>query len=81
MLFRSWQVIGAFGAAYAGGYLALPAPAGIGVREGLLVALLAGSVPTEDLVALAVVQRVLITVSELVPVPILLARRSQKALK
>lgn len=57
----------AFAAAYVGGYLALFAPAGLGVREGLLVAFLAPVMDPESALALAVVARVWTTAVELVP--------------
>lgn len=57
----------AFAAAYVGGYLALFAPAGLGVREGLLVALLLPVLEAEPALALAVVARVWTTVVEVIP--------------
>lgn len=56
----------AFSAAYLLGYLALFAPAGIGVREGVLIALLRPVLGTSA-VGIAVLARVWITVVELVP--------------
>ncbi|HSG49262.1 MAG TPA: lysylphosphatidylglycerol synthase domain-containing protein [Longimicrobiales bacterium] len=57
----------AFAAAYVGGYLALFAPAGLGVREGLLVALLLPVLEAEPALALAVVARLWTTVVEVIP--------------
>lgn len=56
----------AFSAAYLLGYLALFAPAGIGVREGVLIALVRPVLGTSA-VGIAVLARVWITVVELVP--------------
>lgn len=58
---------GAFAAAYFVGYIAIFAPAGIGVREGVLAALLAGSLPAGEAMALAVVARIWTTAVEVVP--------------
>lgn len=57
----------AFAAAYVGGYLALFAPAGLGVREGLLVAFLAPVLGAEPALALAVVTRLWTTAVEVLP--------------
>jgi len=61
-----WEAGPAFAAAYVLGYLAIFAPAGLGVREGFLVALLQPAVGT-GAVALAVVSRLWTTVVEIVP--------------
>lgn len=66
---------GAFAAAYLLGYLAVFAPAGIGVREGVLAALLSPVATPEAGVALAVVARLWATVVELVPVAAFGGRR------
>ena len=55
----------AFAAAYFAGYVFLPAPAGIGIREGLLAGLLVPILGTEASLILAVLQRVWITAAEL----------------
>ena len=57
----------AFAAAYVGGYLALFAPAGLGVREGLLAAFLAPVLEPEAALALAVVARLWTTGVEVIP--------------
>lgn len=57
----------AFAAAYVGGYLALFAPAGVGVREGLLAAFLAPVLEPEGALALALVARLWTTAVEVVP--------------
>ncbi len=59
-------MVAAFSAAYLVGYIALFAPAGIGVREGVLIALLQPSAGVAA-VGIAVVARVWMTVVELVP--------------
>jgi len=56
----------AFGAAYLLGYLAIFAPAGIGVREGVLIALLRPSLGAAA-VGVAVLARVWMTLVELLP--------------
>lgn len=60
-------VASAFAAAYVLGYLALFAPAGVGVREGFLVAFLAPYLGVGPAGALAVVARLWTTVVELIP--------------
>lgn len=55
---------GAFSLAQTGGVLFLLAPAGAGVREGLLVLLLAGSLTTSQGTTLAVVSRLLVTLTD-----------------
>ncbi len=57
----------AFAAAYVVGYVLIFAPAGIGVREGAIVALLTPSMGAASAGALAVIARVWTTVVELVP--------------
>jgi uncharacterized membrane protein YbhN (UPF0104 family) len=64
----------AFAASYVGGYLALFAPAGIGVREGLLVAFLAPVMEAEPALALAVVTRIWSTAVEVIPAAALAPR-------
>lgn len=64
----------AFAAAYVGGYLALFAPAGLGVREGLLAAFLAPVLAPQAALALAVAARLWTTAVEVVPAG-LLARK------
>ena len=69
--FGEWQTfmqIGpAFAAAYVGGYLAVFAPAGAGIREGFLVALLQPTMSGEAALVVALVARVWTTAVELVP--------------
>lgn len=60
-----WSGTTAFAAAYFAGYVALFAPAGIGVREGVLAAFAAASLGLEAGVVLAALQRVWITAVEL----------------
>ena len=60
-------VASAFAAAYVLGYAAIFAPAGLGVREGFLVALLAPHLGVAHAGAFAVIARVWTTVVELVP--------------
>jgi uncharacterized membrane protein YbhN (UPF0104 family) len=60
----------AFAAAYLLGYIAIFAPAGIGVREGVLVALLRPEVGGSA-IGIAVLARLWITVVEIVPAGIL----------
>jgi uncharacterized membrane protein YbhN (UPF0104 family) len=55
----------AFAAAYLLGYLALFAPAGLGIREGFLVAFLGPSVGPGPALTLAAAQRVWMTLAEL----------------
>ena len=57
----------AFAAAYVGGYVALFAPAGLGVREGLLAAFLAPVLDPRAALALAVVARLWTTAVEVIP--------------
>jgi glycosyltransferase 2 family protein len=56
---------GAFAASYLIGYLALIVPGGIGVREGILVLLLQGTIGLGPAAALAVTSRIALTVNEL----------------
>ncbi len=57
----------AFAAAYLVGYVAVFAPAGVGVREGALILFLLPVLPRDAAVAMAVAGRVWLTVVELVP--------------
>lgn len=61
----------AFAAAYVGGYLALFAPAGLGVREGLLAAFLAPVLEPETALGLAVAARLWTTGVEVIPAGLL----------
>jgi hypothetical protein len=70
--------IAAFAASYVIGLVALIAPGGLIVREGLLVAMLSGSLGLGPATALAIASRVLLTITELgAAVPFLLAGRRQ----
>ena len=60
-----WAGTMAFAAAYFVGYISIFAPAGIGVREGVLVALLAPAIGAEAAIVVAALQRVWITLVEL----------------
>jgi hypothetical protein len=70
----SWSTAtGAFAASYIGGYLMLFAPAGLGVREGLLIFMLKGTIGIGPATALAAASRITLTVNELgIAVPFLL---------
>ncbi len=61
------QVGPAFAAAYVAGYVAIFAPAGAGIREGVLVVLLQPIMAKEAAVVLAVIARVWTTAVELIP--------------
>ncbi len=64
----------AFAAAYVLGYVVVFAPAGIGVREGFLVALMAPQIGAGVAGAVAVVARLWTTVIEVVPSGVFWAR-------
>lgn len=66
-----------FAAAYLAGYLALFAPAGFGVREGVLVALLRPEIGGAA-VGVALLARVWITVVEILPAGVLALHRSSR---
>ena len=70
----SWSTAtGAFAASYIGGYLVLFAPAGFGVREGLLIFMLKGTIGIGPATALAAASRITLTINELgIAVPFLL---------
>lgn len=57
--------IAVFTASYLAGFLALFAPGGIGVREGLFILMLQGSLGIGSATALALASRLLLTVTEL----------------
>jgi uncharacterized membrane protein YbhN (UPF0104 family) len=70
------QVGPAFAAAYVAGYIAVFAPAGAGIREGVLVVLLQPIMAREAAVVLAVIARLWTTAIELIPAALLaLGRR------
>lgn len=70
----SWATAtGAFTASYIGGYIMLFAPAGLGVREGLMILLLKDAIGLGPATALAAASRITLTVNELgVALPFLL---------
>lgn len=55
----------AFGGAWMIGYVAIPAPAGLGAREAVLVFILAGAASTVDVVKISAVHRIATLVVEL----------------
>jgi hypothetical protein len=65
-----WEALpvatGAFAAAWTAGFVAVVAPAGVGVREAALVAALAPSIGPASAGAVAVVSRLLMTLGDLV---------------
>src|SRR5690606_12602871 len=61
-----WHTIGALAAAHALGALAIFAPAGVGVREGVLVSALSQVLPIEQAVWFAVTTRVITLLVDLV---------------
>lgn len=67
-------MLGISAAGYAGGYLAVFVPGGLGVREGIYALLLAAYVPPSMAVAIAILCRVWLTACELLPVTAFLAR-------
>jgi hypothetical protein len=68
--------IAGFAASYVAGLLALFAPGGLLIREGLLVLMLQDSIGLGAATALAIASRVLLTITELgAAVPFLLMRR------
>lgn len=70
-----WRALGAILAmGYVGGWLTVFVPGGLGVREGVYAFLLALYIPGAVAVAVAVLARVWLTVAELAPVALLLAR-------
>lgn len=58
--------IGGYSFAWLGGFLALPFPAGVGIREGLLTLLFTDVLPAPQVIALALVHRLLQMGAELV---------------
>jgi hypothetical protein len=58
-------ITGAFALAFVAGLLLVPLPSGAGVREGVLVALLSGSIGTPAALAVGVVSRFLLVVVDL----------------
>ncbi|MGH7593543.1 MAG: UPF0104 family protein, partial [Gemmatimonadales bacterium] len=69
----------AFTTSYVIGYLALFLPAGIGVREAIMVALLKDSIGIGPAAAIAVASRITLTVNEVgAALPFLLFRRKPR---
>lgn len=58
------QLGGIIAASYVGGFLVLAAPAGIGVREGIMAGLLAGVVPASAAVLISIAARLWIHLAE-----------------
>jgi glycosyltransferase 2 family protein len=56
--------VGAFTASYLAGLLFLPAPGGVGIREGVMVLMLQGPLGEGGALALAIASRLLLTVTE-----------------
>jgi len=75
------QVGPTFAAAYVVGYIAIFAPAGAGIREGVLVVLLQSVMTSEAAVVLAIIARLWTTAVELIPAALLTVgwRRSEEA--
>ena len=67
----------AFAAAYVAGYLMLFAPAGVGVREGFLVAFLAPALGSGPATVLAIAARLWMTAAEVIPAAVLWALRQR----
>jgi glycosyltransferase 2 family protein len=61
---RPLPAIAVFTASYLAGFLALVAPAGLGVREGLFILMLQGPLGIGTATALALASRVLLTITE-----------------
>jgi uncharacterized membrane protein YbhN (UPF0104 family) len=74
------QGASAYAAAYVAGYLFLPAPAGVGIREGLLVAVL-GPILGPGAAVLALVSRLWSTAVELVPAVVFASGYMRKNLR
>lgn len=66
------HLAGTVAAAYLGGYVAVFAPAGVGVREGVMAVLLAQVVPAPAAFLVSVASRLWFTVAELLPLAVLL---------
>ena len=65
----------AFAASYVAGYLAIFAPAGAGIREGVLLILLQPVMATETALVFAIITRLWTTTTELIPVLVLVVRQ------
>jgi len=73
--------IGSFAFAWCAGFVVVFAPAGAGIREVVLIALLAGTMKAADAGAIALVSRVLMTAADLISAATaaFFARRSRQA--
>jgi len=73
--------VGGYALAWVVGFLVILVPAGAGAREGVLLAILVGSLPSGSTILLVLVSRALLTVVDLgfAAVGGLLARRSRPA--
>jgi hypothetical protein len=59
-----WFVVAAYAAAWTIGFIAIPIPSGVGIREAVLVGLLHGVFPASVIVAASVYQRLVSVTSE-----------------
>jgi uncharacterized membrane protein YbhN (UPF0104 family) len=73
-----WEIVASFAAAYLIGFLALFAPGGIGVREGILTLLLTPYLGTGIAALVAVVARLWLTLIELLQLTPLLLKRTPR---
>lgn len=74
-----WPVVASYGGAYLVGFLALFAPGGLGVREGVLAVMLGPFLPPGLPATVAVLSRLWMTVIELLGLlPLLLVGKSQE---
>jgi hypothetical protein len=70
--------IAAFTASYVAGLIAVIAPAGLGVREGVFILMLQGSMGAPAAAALAIASRLLLTVTEIgIAVPFLFSSKER----
>jgi uncharacterized membrane protein YbhN (UPF0104 family) len=69
------QVVSAWGAAWTVGFLAFVFPAGLGIREGVLVAAIGWSTPAAVIVSASVVHRLVTMVAEVCVAALSHARR------
>jgi hypothetical protein len=57
-----WTVTGAYAAGYLGGFIALLAPSGLGVSEGIVTLILAPYIGTEKILSIAISFRIIQTI-------------------
>jgi uncharacterized membrane protein YbhN (UPF0104 family) len=62
----AFQLSVAYGIAWVIGYIAIPAPAGLGAREAVLVVLLSGALPAVDVIKISAVHRIVTLIVELI---------------